>query len=176
MKDLKRNLLTVVVLGGIAALLVGFAMPDYRQGEASQTGRPAKDFALTLDGKSIHLSDLRGKIVVLNFWATWCPPCVEETPSLNNLQARIEPMGGMVLGVSVDEDREAYEHFLQDNHVTYPTYRDPSKKIAAEYGSSMYPETYVIDRQGRIARKIVGEQDWNQGEIAAFVQDLVGKN
>ncbi|MFZ0910057.1 MAG: TlpA disulfide reductase family protein [Candidatus Acidiferrales bacterium] len=175
MKDLKRNLLTVLVLGGIVAMLVAFAMPDYRQGEASPLGRPAKDFALTLDGKQIHLSDLRGKVVVLNFWATWCPPCVEETPSLSQLQTRIAPLGGTVLGISMDDDEKAYERFLQAYNVDYPTYRDPTKKLAGEYGTAMYPETYVIDRQGRIARKIVGEQDWNDGDITAYMQELLAK-
>jgi cytochrome c biogenesis protein CcmG/thiol:disulfide interchange protein DsbE len=175
MKDLKRNLLTVLVLGGIVAMLVTFAMPDYRQGEASQSGRPAKDFALTLDGKPIRLSDLRGKVVVLNFWASWCPPCVEETPSLNQLQARIAPIGGMVLGIDMDEDPEAYKRFIQNNQITFPTYRDGTLKLAGQYGTIMFPETYIIDRQGRIARKIVGEQDWSQGEVAEYTQNLLSQ-
>jgi peroxiredoxin len=172
---LKRNILTIVVLAGIVALLVGFAMPEYRQGEASIAGRPAKDFALILDGKPIHLSDLRGKVVVLNFWATWCPPCVEETPSLNDLQTRIAPMGGMVLGVSVDDDEQAYEQFLKTNNVTFPTFRDTTKSIPTSYGTSMFPETYLIDRQGRIARKIIGSQVWNAGDISMYVQNLIAQ-
>lgn len=172
---MKRNILTIVVLAGIVALLVGFAMPEYRQGEASIAGRPAKDFALILDGKPIHLSDLRGKVVVLNFWATWCPPCVEETPSLNDLQTRIAPMGGMVLGVSVDDDEQAYEQFLKTNNVTFPTFRDTTKSIPTSYGTSMFPETYLIDRQGRIARKIIGSQVWNAGDISMYVQNLIAQ-
>lgn len=150
-------------------------MPNYRQGEASVSGRPAKDFQLIYDGKLAHLSDLRGKVIVLNFWATWCPPCVEETPSLNELQARIAPAGGVVLGVSVDDDAQAYEQFLTAYHVSFPTYRDPTKKIAADYGSAIFPETYLIDRQGRIARKIIGEQDWNSGDILLYVQSLLAQ-
>ena len=73
-----------------AGILVLFAMPSYRQGEASIAGKTALDFPLTLAGKSEHLSDLKGKVVVLNFWATWCPPCVEETPSLNRLEKYID--------------------------------------------------------------------------------------
>jgi len=154
-------------------MLVGFAMPEYHLGEASVVGRAARDFALTLDGKPARLSDMRGKVVVLDFWATWCQPCVEETPSLNELQSRIAPQGGMVLGVSLDEDASAYDQFLAANHVIFPTYRDASKKIALDYGTFMYPETYLIGRDGRIARKIFGPQDWNSGDIARQIETLL---
>ena len=117
----------VVIAAGI---LVLFAMPSYRQGEASIAGKPAQDFPITLSGKSERLSDLRGKVVVLNFWATWCPPCVEETPALNRLQKYIDSRNGMVLGVSVDDDGAAYEKFLKDQTVVFPTYRDVTKKSA----------------------------------------------
>jgi peroxiredoxin len=169
----KRNILTVVVLLGIAGLLAAFAMPEYRQGESSLAGTTAHDFEFTLDGKPTHLSDLRGKVVVLNFWATWCPPCVDETPSLNSLQTQIAAQGGVVLGISLDEDASAYEQFLKDNHVDFPTYRDPTKKIALDYGTRMYPETYLIDRQGKIARKIIGGQAWDEGDMLLYVQSLL---
>src|ERR1700678_1387899 len=93
-KGLKRKLNTGIVLAFIAGLLFLFARPDYRQGEPSLRGRPGKDFSLVLNGKPSHLSDLKGKVVLLNFWATWCPPCVDEAPSLNALQERIGPLGG----------------------------------------------------------------------------------
>ena len=93
-----------------------FARPDYRQGEPSLRGSTPKDFPLTLDGKPTQLSDLRGKVVLLNFWASWCQPCIEEAPSLNALQQRIAPLGGTVLGVNVgvDDEEAAYENFLDD--------------------------------------------------------------
>jgi thiol-disulfide isomerase/thioredoxin len=118
------------ILGGFAGALVVlylFAMPTYRQGEPSVAGKMAPDFALQLDGKSIHLSDLRGKVVVLDFWASWCPPCVEETPSLIALQRDISARGGMVLGVSLDDDQAAYEKFIKDQGINFPTYLDTSK-------------------------------------------------
>ena len=170
---LKRNILTVVMLVFIAGLVMSFATPEYRQGESSLAGRTAHDFEFILDGKMTHLSDLRGKVVVLNFWATWCPPCVEETASLNTLQAQIASQGGVVLGVSVDDDASAYERFLTDNHVSFPTYRDTTKKIAASYGTKMYPETYLIDRHGKFARKIIGPQAWDEGDILLYVQSLL---
>lgn len=173
---LVRRLLAWTAVAVAAAILVLFAMPSYRQGEASIAGKPAQDFSLTLAGKSEHLSDLKGKIVVLNFWATWCPPCVEETPSLNRLQKYIDSRGGMILGVSVDEDGAAYEKFLKDQSVIFPTYRDATKKSAADYGTSIYPETYVIDRHGKIARKFVGQQQWDSPEMLAYFDAILGQN
>jgi len=157
---------------GVAVLLL-FALPSYRQGEASIAGKTANDFAFTLDGKSTRLSDLRGKVVVLNFWATWCPPCVEEAPGLNRLQRHIEPLGGTVLGVSIDEDPTAYEKFLKDYGIVFPTWRDPNvqdnkSKIELGYGTSLIPETYVIDRHGKIARKLVSAQQWDSAEMLAY--------
>src|SRR5471030_1153816 len=121
------------------ALILAFALPSYRQGEASVAGKTAGDFALNLSGKPAKLSDLRGKVVVLNFWASWCPPCVDEAPSLNQLQQQIAPLGGIVLGISVDDDPDAYDNFLKTYQVNFPTYRDSSKKIPIAYGTTMYP-------------------------------------
>lgn len=173
---LVRRLLAWTAVALAAAILVLFAMPSYRQGEASIAGKPAQDFPLTLAGKSEHLSDLKGKIVVLNFWATWCPPCVEETPSLNRLQKYIDSRGGIVLGVSVDEDGAAYEKFLKDQSVIFSTYRDATKKSASDYGTSIYPETYIIDRHGKIARKFVGAQQWDSPEMLAYFDAILGQN
>jgi cytochrome c biogenesis protein CcmG/thiol:disulfide interchange protein DsbE len=170
---LKRKLKTGLVLAFIAGLLVLFAYPSYRQGEPSLRGRPATEFQLTLDGKPARLSDLRGRVVVLNFWATWCQPCVDEAPSLNQLQKRIAPLGETVLGISEDDDQSAYDKFLKDYRIDFPTYRDPSKhQIALDYGTSMYPETYIIDPRGRIDRKIIGPQDWTSPEMLAYLSSL----
>ena len=159
---------------GAFAVIYFFTFPHYRQGEASVAGRKAEDFAMDLSGKREHLKDLQGKVVVLNFWASWCGPCVEETPSLIALQQRIASRNAVVLGVSVDEDPAAYEKFVIDQHLNYPTFRDPSKKIATDYGTSMWPETYIIDRTGVIVRKIIGPQDWNSPELLSYFDAILG--
>ena len=171
---MKHKILSPIALILVAAVLYAFAAPSYRQGEASLAGRRAKDFPLQITGAT-HLADLRGKVVVLNFWASWCPPCLEETQSLNQLQQAIAAKGGVVLGMSVDEDQAAYEKFLVDNHVVFPTYRDATKKSAAEYGTSMFPETFLIDREGRLARKIVGPQDWQSPEVMGSIDILLNQ-
>jgi len=163
-----------------ALVLVFFAMPSYRQGEASIAGKTAQDFSLEIGGKPGHLSDFKGKVVVLNFWATWCPPCVEETPALNRLQKYIASRNGVIVGVAADEDPAAYEKFLREQGVIFPTYRDPSTRdnhspIAQSYGTSMYPETYVIDRHGKIARKVIGFQQWDSPEMLAYFDAILGQ-
>ncbi|HTW23148.1 MAG TPA: TlpA disulfide reductase family protein, partial [Candidatus Baltobacteraceae bacterium] len=172
---MKRKLKTGAVLLFIAGLIYLFARPDYRQGEPSLHGRPAENFQFTLNGKPMQLSDLRGQVVLVDFWASWCPPCVDEAPSLDALQAEIAPRGGTVLGVSIDEDESAYQNFLQMYHVNFPTFRDPSKKIETEYGTSMIPETYVIDRNGKIDRKVVGAQDWTSPTMTAYLNSVLNE-
>jgi peroxiredoxin len=168
----KRRVISAAVLAYVVVLLVQFAKPSYRQGEPSVAGRPAPDFAFTLDGQPTKLTALEGKIVVLNFWATWCPPCVEETPSLEQMYRQLASSGVAVLGVSVDEDAAAYRKFLVDNHITFPTTRDPSADIPRAYGTSLYPETYIIGRNGRIVRTLIGEQSWDSPGMLAYLRDL----
>jgi cytochrome c biogenesis protein CcmG, thiol:disulfide interchange protein DsbE len=170
---LKRKLLTGAVLGLIVGLLILFASPSYRQGEPSLQGKQARDFAFTVNGKSERLSNLRGKVVLLNFWASWCGPCVDEAPALNQLQTKIAAKGGTILGVSVDDDQAAYQDFLKTHSIDFPTYRDASKNIPVTYGTMMYPETYIINRDGRIERKIIGEQDWTSPTMVAYLDTLL---
>jgi len=164
-----------VVVGIAALVLVLFAMPTYRQGEASIAGKTAQDFPLEVWGKPGHLTDLKGKVVILNFWATWCPPCIEETPSLNRLQKHIESRNAFILGVSVDEDPAAYEKFLKDQGVVFPTFREPTKKLALDYGTPVFPDTYVIDRHGKILRKFFGPQQWDSPDMLAYFDAVLGQ-
>jgi cytochrome c biogenesis protein CcmG/thiol:disulfide interchange protein DsbE len=156
-----------------------FAMPSYRQGEASIAGTTARDFSMEIAGRPKHLTDYKGQVVILNFWATWCPPCVEETPALNHLQKYIESRKGVILGVAADEDPAAFEKFLREQGVVFSTYRDPLTRdnhspIAHSYGTSMYPETYVIDRNGKIARKFIGFQQWDSPDMLAYFDSILG--
>jgi cytochrome c biogenesis protein CcmG/thiol:disulfide interchange protein DsbE len=172
---LNRKLTTALVLLFIAGLLYLFITPDYRQGEPSLTGKTAPNFALTVDGKPAHLSDFRGKVVFLNFWATWGPPCVEEAASLEQLQKRIAPLGGTVLGVSVDDSQSQYESFLRAYNITYPNFRDTTKMIPKTYGTVMYPDTYIIDRNGKLVRKIIGAQDWTSPQMTDSINAILAQ-
>ena len=119
--------------------------------------RPAPDFVLTsFDGQRIQLSDFRGRIVVLNFWATWCPPCRVEAPVLQRAAERLESAGVTILGIDVWDDQSAAIEFLNETGVTYPNAEDTTRLIPVEFGVTGLPETFVIDRQGVLVRRWVG--------------------
>ncbi len=135
-------------------------------------GNPAKEFSVQDSDRKVSLDQFRGQIVVLNFWATWCPPCLEELPSLMTMQDRMRGRGIVVVGVSIDVDQDAYHRFLKQQGINFLTVRDPEQKVAGLYGTAGWPETYIIDRQGVLRRKFVGAVDWNAPEIVQFLSRL----
>ncbi|MFZ0962196.1 MAG: TlpA disulfide reductase family protein [Terriglobia bacterium] len=158
----------ILILGGTAYLAL-----RQRQARPLSIGDRAPDFSVSaLPSGSLELKNYRGQIVVLNLWATWCPPCVEETPSLEQFAERMRDQGVMVISLSVDEDQKALQDFILKNHLSYPVGRDPDRTLAARYGTFQFPETYILDRRGRLADKIVGPADWDDPRIQNFVLDL----
>jgi peroxiredoxin len=135
-------------------------------------GGAAKEFTVQDSDRTVSLNQFRGQIVVLNFWATWCPPCVEELPSLMNMQDRMKGRGVTVLGVSIDEDNNAYHRFLKERGINFLTVRDPEQKVARMYGTTGWPETYIIDRRGVVRRKFIGAVDWSAPEVVEFLSKL----
>jgi peroxiredoxin len=137
-------------------------------------GDSAPDFSITADnGRTITNSNFGGKLLVLNFWATWCPPCIEELPSLDAFQRRFANSGVVVLGISVDKDEKLYRDFLAKARVSFLTARDPDNKINAEYGTLKFPETYIIDRSGKVVRKIISNTDWMSERMLKDVESLL---
>ena len=136
----------------------------------ARIGSPAPQFTLADGGQTVSLASLRGHTVVLNFWATWCVPCVEELPSLLVLQHRMPQI--TILAISQDEDPAAYRQFLLDNHVDFLTLRDPSARVPHLYGTLKIPETYIIDRKGILRRKFVSAQDWTNPEVLDYLGKL----
>jgi len=135
-------------------------------------GNAAPQFAVEDSDRRISLGDFKGKIVVLNFWATWCPPCVDEMPSLVRMQQLMRDKGVTVLAVSVDADGGSYHKFLKDHNVNLLTVRDPDQKSNNLYGTFKFPETYIIDRNGVVRRKFIGPVDWNQPDILDYLSKL----
>jgi len=97
---------------------------------------------------------------------------VEETPSLVQFAEKMKAHGVVVLGISVDEDTKALQDFVQENHVSYPVGRDPDRSLSARFGTFQFPETYILDRRGKVAEKVIGATDWDDARIQDFVLDL----
>lgn len=152
----------------------------YGRSKPSSINIPARDFTVQDSEHSVTLSQLRGKIVVLNFWATWCPPCVEEMPSLVQMQKKMQEKGVTVLAVSVDDDADDYHKFLKEHSIDLLTVRETGKKtetgviapVSSSYGTYKVPETYIIDRNGVIRRKFIGAVNWGQPEIVEYLSRL----
>jgi peroxiredoxin len=155
----------------ITILLGAFAATGCERGShPGNIGKPAPQFAISDGVQTIDLSKLRGQVVVLNLWASWCAPCVEELPSLLAMQQRMPNV--KVIAVSLDQDDAVYRKFLADHHVNLHTVRDPDGKVNALYGTVQIPETYVIDRKGILRRKFVSAQDWTSSEIMTYLSKL----
>ncbi len=166
---------------GLVLILVGFGWYFSRSKGSSdqlaEVGKPAPDFALQdASGRTVRLSDFRGRFVVLNFWATWCAPCVEEVPSLEQLQQRFEsesPQKITVLSVSVDSGWAPIKAFSKQKNITYPVLLDSDQDVAHTFGTFKYPETYVIDPSGVVVKKVIGGLDWTTPEVVQYFGSLL---
>lgn len=164
----------LALLGLIFAL--AFWVLSRKQEQALGPGDVAPDFALPrLGAGKVSLRDYQQQVVILNFWATWCPPCVKEMPSLEQLARSTRPLGVVVIAVSVDEDLEALAKFMGGPYPSLLVARDPKRAVATRYGTRKYPETYIINREGKIIRKIVGAHDWQDPQVADYIRKLVGE-
>ncbi|RNC71058.1 MAG: TlpA family protein disulfide reductase [Desulfuromonadales bacterium] len=140
-------------------------------------GNPAPDFTLnTLNGEVVKLSELRGQVVLLNFWATWCPPCRQEIPSMMRLNAAMAGKPFRMLCVSIDDGgKVAVEEFFRKSGFTLPALLDGDKRAGKLYGLTGVPETFVISKSGVILKKVVGAMEWDQPEVIGFLNEAMNK-
>lgn len=141
-------------------------------GDRVRPGDVAPGFLLPGPGGAITLESFRGHVLVLNFWASWCQPCAQETPDLNALQADFPDRKVEILGVSVDTNPAAYASFLAGYRVDFLTALDPSADVPTRYGTKGWPETYIIDPGGTVRRKLIGPADWTSADMIAYLRDL----
>jgi len=164
-----------ILRAGIGVMLVALVYVLYATiyQRVVVAGDRAPKFAITADnGRSVSVPDFGGKLLVLNFWASWCQPCVEEEPSLNAFAQQFADKGVVVLGVSVDQDLNAYQKFLQRFHPSFLTVRD--SKIHEDYGTFIYPESYFIDSSGMVVRKLdVAGINWTDPQMISYVNSLL---
>jgi peroxiredoxin len=162
-----------ISVGVLLALLAGAIVKSLRE-KVVRVGDTAPEFQVTTDGgRRINRSDFGGRLLVLNFWATWCPPCIEEMPSLDEMQKQLAPSGVVVVGISVDQDAAQYRQLLDKAKVSFPTARDPGGKISAEYGTFKFPETYIIDHRGKVLQKHIGARVWDDPAMIREIKSLL---
>ena len=152
--------ITVLVTAGFLGFLLWGMLhrePITGLSGVTRVNRPAPDFSLTtFKGDTISLADLRGKPVIINFWASWCPPCRTEAPLIERTWLAYKDRGLVFLGVNIQDRKEDALNYMREFSITYPNGPDPSGEIAIDYGVSGLPVTFFINRQGEVVRRWVG--------------------
>ena len=176
---LRRACAVTAVILIVACTDIGHAAPPdilpVADRAFAKLGEPAPNFQLRdLNGHLITLSDLRGKVVLLNFWATWCGPCRVEMPAMEQLYRMFQRKDFEILAVSTDAQGAAITRpFQQENHLTFPILHDPDYRVGLTYGARSLPMTFLIDRQGVIRHQVFGARDWEAPEAQQLIQMLM---
>jgi peroxiredoxin len=167
--------LVVLFVALVAALFIA-RQKGAVVGKIIGAGDRAPEFRLPApDGRLVSLSDYKGKVVMVHFWATWCPPCVEEMPTLDALYRSLQGKDFEILAVSVDERGvDAVVPFLSKNRLGLPALLDPRQSIASLYGTYKFPETYLVDREGVVRHKVIGARDWSVPANVNIVREIIG--
>jgi peroxiredoxin len=172
---MRSTLRTAGIVAVVVAAAFAYVHLAENKGYALKAGTEAPGFRLpSLAGGEVDLASQRGKVVVLNFWATWCPPCVAEMPSLERLHRSLSPEGVSVVTVSTDEDEAELRRFVAEHALTLPVLKDPGGRVAAgQYRTTGYPETFVLDRNGRVLQHVVGPAEWDSAERLAYFRGVL---
>jgi peroxiredoxin len=143
-------------------------------GLATLPGKPAADFTLEdLTGEGVSLQQYRGQVVFLNFWATWCIPCRDDMPAMEQLHRRFQPQGLAVLAVNLQETREQVESFFERHRLSFPALLDQSGSVSRAYTVMGLPTTFLISREGTALARGIGGKDWTRAEGHALIQGLL---
>ena len=160
----------VITLAAVAMLVFGSSSPP-----PVGRGTVAPDYSLSgLDSPEAHsLSKLKGKVVLVNFWATWCTPCEEEMPAMERLYRELHPAGLELVAISVGEEAELVRAFRDRLRLTFTILLDPDKSAAVEWQTFAFPETLLVDRDGTILERYVGPRDWDAPAYVARLGQLL---
>ena len=157
-----------------ALIALTAAVADSMRDRVVRAGDQAPHFSMRADnGLTVTPTEFGGKVLIVNFWATWCPPCVEETPSMVAFANQYRDKGVVVFGISVDKSQKNYDNFIRRFGITFLTSRDPESKVSDLFGTYVYPETYVINREGKVVQKIIGGTNWTDPNLMRFVEGML---
>ena len=176
-KSIILFVLIAIVLGIVVFLQGKDSFFDPSNQVRVRPGQPAPDFTFPgLDGEMVNLVDYRGKVVFLNIWATWCTPCRQEMPSMERLYRELKGEDFEILAVSIDAmGAKAVAPFMKEYELSFPALLDTGGTIQRLYGTTGIPETFIINKEGVIERKIIGSRDWAKPEAIGFLRNLTKK-
>ncbi|HUL00384.1 MAG TPA: TlpA disulfide reductase family protein [Nitrospirota bacterium] len=178
-KNNKQVIFLFILVICAVLFFIGFVALDKKSGEKIITsGDTAPEFRLqTLAGHEVRLSDYRGKVVMVHFWATWCPPCIQEMPTLQKLYHHLNNKRFELLAVSVDEGGEkTVTAFMKNQRLDVPVLLDSNRAISGLYGTFRFPETYIVDSRGIVRYKAIGPRDWTTPSNVQLVQSIIETN
>ena len=164
-----------LILGGVGMLVLLGVVILITTPSQTTLPRPAPDFLLPdMGGQAVRLSQLKGKVILLNVWATWCGPCRKEMPTMEALARRLSGEDFVLLAVSQDVDGAVtVKPYLQEGGYTFPVLLDVQGEVGRKYGVTGYPETFIIDRQGQVVYHHIGYNDWAQSQVEETLRRLI---
>ncbi len=173
-----RTLLTLVFAVAAAAAgtvwIKSLVPPDSSAGSLQFLSAAPELPIFDRAGKKINLTDEKDRILVVHFWATWCPPCVEEIPALTKFWEQYKGRADVSLyAVSVDKDWKTVDDFLKKTPSDLPLYHDPGEGTARRFGTTQYPETYIVNRAGRVIFRVQGAVDWSNPELKSRIEQMI---
>jgi peroxiredoxin len=170
----------ILIFLAVSGLLILFSLKQnnsYLKFSPLKIGLPAPDFMFPgLDGKMVRLSDYPGHVVLVNVWATWCPPCVDEMPSMERLYREFKGEKFEILAVSIDAlGEKVVAPFMKKYNLSFPALMDPDGTIKTLYHTTGVPESFIVDQEGILIKQIIGPRDWAKPEIIGFFRNLLQK-
>ena len=165
-------LVAVIALAGLFLLKQN---NSYLKFSPLETGRPAPNFTLPgLDGKMVSLSNYQGHVVLVNIWATWCPPCVDEMPSMERLYQELKDENFEIVAISIDAmGAEAVAPFMEKNKLSFAALLDPEGTIKSVYQTTGVPESFIVNKKGILVEKIIGPRNWADPAAVRYLRDLI---
>jgi len=168
---MRNRLFLILIIFG--TVLYGFYLQKGYEERHRLVGKMAPDFSVKNEsGKTISLSDLKGRVVLVHFWATWCVPCLYEIPSLNDLQKSLDHTKFALVAISMDEKREDVVSFRKKVQFDFPVFFDSTLDVVDAYGTFRLPESFLVNKEGLIVKKWIGPQEWESPGYAKLIQEL----